>query len=502
MNCGFDLACWAGEAGANIASGAFGKALEELQQMLILTTGKIVAALAAGWIALPSPALTGGAAVDSAETGAFVTTQVNDVLGVVAWAAAAIAVGSLIIFGIRLALSQRRGEGDVQAGRFGTILLGAALTSMPVSIAGFVFNASPPAAAGGPVGFLQEQLWWITGAMVVLSVLIGGAKMMITQRGDGGKELAMALMRTLVISTAGVFIVNLYVRVMDTLALNLLNSATDQKFADQIMRSLVLTSSVGLGQLIPIGAATVASICGFIQVCVLLGRNFVLVILLGAFPLAGSFTNTEQGMALYRKFIGWLIAFGAYKLAAAICYAAAFQMFAIPPGDDSGILQMATGLLGMLLALFAMPALLRVFSSITGGMGGGGGGAGMMLAGAGIGQMLMESFSGAKGGADSGGIPEGAAPTAPSGTSTPPPAAPTGGSTGADTGVAATESASTAATGAAAGEGAAAAGSAAAAGPAAPVVAGAQLVQQAGARLAEGAQQMGDDAVGDGEGSA
>ncbi|MBD8535646.1 hypothetical protein, partial [Plantibacter sp. CFBP 13570] len=459
MSCAaVDPMCWGAEAVQNVASGAFGKALQELNGMLFTAVGKIVAALASGWIALPSPALSGGEAPADAATTDFVSKQVNDVLGVIAWGAAAIAVGSLIVFGIRLALSQRRGDGDTQTGRFGAILTGALLVSMPVSIAAFVFNSAPPAAAGGAVGFLQEQLWWITGAMVIISVLIGGAKMMISQRGEAGKELAMALLRTLVVSTSGVFVVNLYVRVMDNLAFTVLNNATDQEFGEQIMRGFAVTSSVGIGPLIPIAAMTVASVCGFVQLCVLLGRNFVLVILLGAFPLAASFTNTEQGMALFRKFVGWVIAFGAYKLAAAICYAAAFQLFATTGWDPSGIAQTATGLLGMLLALFALPALLRIFSSITGGMGGSGGGAGLAMAGAGIGQMLMEGFSASgKGASESGSVPEGAAPTVPQSAPTGMPA-PSGAST-----AAATEGAG-AATAAGAGAGGAAAAGAGAGG--------------------------------------
>ncbi|MEK8229335.1 hypothetical protein NKG05_30670 [Oerskovia sp. M15] len=91
------------------------------------------------------------------------------------------------------------------------------------------------------------------------------------------------------------------------------------------------------------------------------GARGMLVILTGILPLSASFTNTEMGKNWFRKCVSWLVAFILYKPAAAIVYAAAFQLVGQGSFEDdgSGLLAVLTGLMLMTIALFAMPALMR-----------------------------------------------------------------------------------------------------------------------------------------------
>jgi hypothetical protein len=108
------------------------------------------------------------------------------------------------------------------------------------------------------------------------------------------------------------------------------------------------------------GLAIIASI---IQIGLMFVRNGMLVLLLGVLPLAAAATNTEMGKAWFRRVVGWLVAFLAYKPLAALIYGAAIRMMA----EDGDWLAAATGVAMMVMALIALPALLRFVSPNTGG---------------------------------------------------------------------------------------------------------------------------------------
>ncbi|WP_254517711.1 hypothetical protein, partial [Salmonella enterica] len=74
----------------------------------------------------------------------------------------------------------------------------------------------------------------------------------------------------------------------------------------------------------------------------------------------------------------WLAAFILYKPAAAIIYATAFYLTGtdVLKDDGTGLLSILTGMILMVLALFAMPALMRFVTPMVGAMAAGGAGMG------------------------------------------------------------------------------------------------------------------------------
>ena len=107
----------------------------------------------------------------------------------------------------------------------------------------------------------------------------------------------------------------------------------------------------------------------------------LLILLAGTFPLAAAATNTEIGRNWFRKYCGWALAFVAYKPAAALIYATAMKMneknFG---GSGSSFVQTATGMMMLLLAIFALPALLRFMVPLTTAVAGGNAGMGAAVA--------------------------------------------------------------------------------------------------------------------------
>ena len=103
-------------------------------------------------------------------------------------------------------------------------------------------------------------------------------------------------------------------------------------------------------------------VSSIIQIGLMFVRNGMLILLIGALPLAAAATNTEMGKAWFRKLIGWLAAFVAYKPVAALIYAAAFRLFSDDTGGVTGMVRVTTGVTMMVMALVAMPALIRFVS--------------------------------------------------------------------------------------------------------------------------------------------
>ena len=125
-----------------------------------------------------------------------------------------------------------------------------------------------------------------------------------------------------------------------------------------------------------------------IQIMLMLVRGGMLVLLVGTLPLIAAFSNTEMGHQWFRKATAWLLAFALYKPAAAIIYAVAFKL-----GGQQGALALLDGVMMLILAILALPALLRFLVPATSALAAGGG-TGVMLAGA-AGAAAMRMPSGA-----------------------------------------------------------------------------------------------------------
>jgi hypothetical protein len=133
----------------------------------------------------------------------------------------------------------------------------------------------------------------------------------------------------------------------------------------------------------------IAFLATVIQIMLMLVRGGMLVLLVGTLPLVAAFSNTEMGLQWFRKASAWLIAFALYKPAAAVVYAVAFDL-----AGQQGALALLDGVMMLVLAILALPALLRFVVPATGALAGAGG-SGAMLAGAAGGAIAMRMPTGA-----------------------------------------------------------------------------------------------------------
>lgn len=532
----FSVSCLTGEIGKNAVSGA----IEDMAQAVLGAVSNTIASLGTMWVNIGTPNLTdtGGESSVSAGSSAPDAENITAVLGYITWISLGLAVLSLFILGAVIATRMRAGEGIAAVGKIGLLLVAVVLiSSASALIAGLL--PSGPSSASGAVLFLQSGLWWYMGAAAVVSVIIGGARMAWEQRAEPGRDTVKGLLTLVVVAGAGTTIVSLLVAAADSFSVWIINGSLDCDvttpgstcFETNMSGMLALTSTAasGLGPLLVIILGLIAILTSAFQIVLMVARGGMLVILTGILPLSASFTNTEMGKNWFRKCISWLIAFILYKPAAAIVYAASFQLVGtnVFADDGTGLLAILTGLMLMLIALFALPALMRFVTPMVGPMAGGAGGAlalGAMAAvptgAAALGRMAagnsgratpQASNNGGEGPPGSGGPTGGggggnssshggqsAGPQGGSGTGgggrTP------AGSSGAASGGRAASGGGAAAGSAASGGGSAAAGSAAAGSAAGPIGIAAGVALQAGQRARQAAQSLGEDATGEGGG--
>ncbi|MGP0224091.1 hypothetical protein [Paenarthrobacter sp. NCHU4564] len=365
------------------------------------------------------------------------------------------------------------------------------------------------------VSIVNNELTPWTLALAVLTVIVGGIRLIWEQRGAPLKDLLRSLMTLTLVSGLGLAVIAILVTAADALAAEVIDRSTDGKGFAESMQLLIMTNQTGVGVFILIVLGLVGLLASLIQIVLMVVRSGMLVILAGILPTTASFTNTEMGRQWFQKAVGWTIAFILYKPAAAIVYSVAFLLM---DGKGQGALVGSiTGFTLMVVALFALPALMRFVTPMVGAVASGGGAG----AGAAVGAIATGAVSLGRGGNGRGNASPtpasstntqttqsthtGSSPKGSEGTSAPRGGGgqPTPGSTGpggaagaAETskaGPAGTAGAATGANGGAAAAGAS--GGAAAAGPAGvAVAAGAQLAS----RTSQAIEKTAQDSAGEG----
>ena len=427
----FDPMCQLGRA----ASSALGDAIQNFANAVLEMFGKSVASLGAVWLAIGTPNLTssGGASSIPAGTAPPGSGAVVTLLGYMTWIGLAVAAIAMVWLGVLIAASVRRGEGALNVGRLGLVLGGVVMIAAAGSLIGGLLPAGPR-GAGGATLFIQSALWWYMGALAVLSVIVAGIRMAWENRADPGKDLIKSLLTLLVVAGAGVTFTQLFITASDAFAVWLLRGSLECDvagdkacFGKNVALLLTLGANpgtgTGLGAMLVIILGIIASLAAFLQIVLMVARSGMLVILAGTLPMAAAATNTEAGKGWFRKCVGWLVAFLLYKPAAAVVYAAAFQLVGTNVfRDDDALVSVLTGLMLMILALVALPALMRfvtpLVGSLSGGAAGGAVAVGAMAAlpsgAAPLGRLMAGSSVGgsSSGGPSSSSQPSGAARTA------------------------------------------------------------------------------------------
>ncbi|MFP5367811.1 MAG: hypothetical protein ACLGIS_13385, partial [Actinomycetes bacterium] len=231
----------------------------------------------------------------------------------------------------------------------------------------------------------------------VLAVILGGIRMIWEQRGAPLKDLLRSLLTLTLVSGLGLGVISILVIAADAFSVAIIERSTDGKGFAQSMSVLVMTGQTDVGVFILIVLGLVGLIASLVQIVLMVVRSGMLVILAGILPTTAAFTNNEMGRQWFQKAVGWTIAFILYKPAAAIVYSVAFLLMGNTSGQDA-LVGSITGFTLMIVALFALPALMRFVTPMVGAVASGSGAA----AGAAVGAMATGAVSLGRGGSGRG----------------------------------------------------------------------------------------------------
>ncbi|NSX36537.1 hypothetical protein HTS88_08950 [Pseudarthrobacter oxydans] len=238
------------------------------------------------------------------------------------------------------------------------------------------------------VSIINGELMTWTLTLAVLAVIIGGIRMIWEQRGAPLKDLLRSLLTLTLVSGLGLGVISILVIAADTFSAAIIERSTDGKGFAQSMSVLVMTGQTEVGVFILIVLGLIGLIASLVQIVLMVVRSGMLVILAGILPTTAAFTNTEMGRQWFQKAVGWTIAFILYKPAAAIVYSVAFVLMGTGEGRDA-LVKSITGFTLMIVALFALPALMRFVTPMVGAVASGSGAA----AGAAVGAMATGAVS-------------------------------------------------------------------------------------------------------------
>ncbi|MFJ5695056.1 hypothetical protein ACIP9X_14550 [Arthrobacter sp. NPDC093125] len=238
------------------------------------------------------------------------------------------------------------------------------------------------------VSTVNSELTTWTLTLAVLAVIIGGIRMSWEQRGAPLKDLLRSLITLTLVSGIGLGVISILVIAADTFSAAIIDRSTDGKGFAQAMNILVMTGQTEVGVFILIVLGLIGLIASLAQIVLMVVRSGMLVILAGILPTTAAFTNTEMGRQWFQKAVGWTIAFILYKPAAAIVYSVAFLLMGNNSGQ-SALVGSITGFALMIVALFALPALMRFVTPMVGAVASGSGAA----AGAAVGAIATGAVS-------------------------------------------------------------------------------------------------------------
>lgn len=492
-----------------VADGVTNGGISALSNATGTAYGKIAGAFANAWMIVPDPQVTTSGTNSAAvsqygqDIGASTSTTssaLSTILGYATWTAMMIAVLSIAALGIGLFIRRRSSTGEELMVRwipvFAAVGLIAAAGSIGSAIGQPIVNGSQSTA----IYFLQANTAWFTVALVVISIIITAIVMLVRHRAEPMRELATGIAKMAFVSAAGTLVASLVMQGFDSWAWSVMNAASNCEsgptqascFGKSVEGLLALASTSGIGDLAVIVLGIVAIIILTAQIALFLIRSALLPLLIGLLPLGYAAALIPGGKKMSRSITGWVIAFVLYKPAAALIYSFVMVQSGSVVGnlDVTGLFNMVYGLILVLAAAIALPALIRLCVPAVEAVASGMGAATLLgLAAGGGAEGLGQLASGAirRGASDGGG-----AASSPSGASSAGGGAASG---GAASGGAAGGGAGAGAAAGGGGAGAAAGGGAAAAGAAVPVAGVALMAAEKGKEVAQGAVQAVSSAI-------
>ncbi|KQQ96056.1 hypothetical protein ASF72_19165 [Arthrobacter sp. Leaf141] len=268
---------------------------------------------------------------------------------------------------------------DSGANSLGEAMMGAWDSIMKGFLTSWLDAGMMVSLEGESMTWLTDQLRVISIFMATLGIMIACVWTMVHARGDKAVKATKSLFMVFLVTTAGTLLMQVAIPAADAFSDYILDEAgvTVQGY-EQLGPVAGAVNSIGPGLAIVAGIFGV--IATLLQWVIMIIRATVLPLLIAIWPVAAAAAMIRGAEETFAKVTMWLIAFLLYKPIAAIIYAFAWKL---KSGGD-GIGGVINGMLLLVLAVAALPALMKLLSPATAAMGSAAGGTMAMAAGAAV----------------------------------------------------------------------------------------------------------------------
>lgn len=222
----------------------------------------------------------------------------------------------------------------------------------------------PVQLEGTSVTWLIDLLKPIGVVLAVLGIMLAGIRTMATMRGDAARRIAWSTFWAMLVAGLGVTAATLGVDLGDHLSSWIL----DQVGANP---SQWMLKAFAVDPGLMIIAGIIGTLATMFQWGLMLLRQLAIPLLAGAWPTTAAAAMVSDSQSGFVNCTKYLLALILYKPAAAVIYALAFKL---QQGGD-GTRGVVAGVFLEILAILALPALIRLFMPISAAMGRASGGA-------------------------------------------------------------------------------------------------------------------------------
>ncbi|OEU96603.1 hypothetical protein AN216_20100 [Streptomyces oceani] len=224
--------------------------------------------------------------------------------------------------------------------------------------------------SGTSIHDIQNELDWLVGYVAVASLLFAAMRMALDRKGQSMQQAFQGMWRVILVSGMATGVVMALSSAADSYAMYIYEKPRGDKESTTLLGgALVALAKTSPGLIIVFGL--LAIVAALVQALLMLLRIGAMVMLVGTLPLAAAASMTGWGGGWWKKHIGWLIAWLLYKPAAALVFFCGQVMMdnAAKSEGEPEITQAVAGLATLILAVFALPALLKLLVPATAALG-------------------------------------------------------------------------------------------------------------------------------------
>ena len=222
--------------------------------------------------------------------------------------------------------------------------------------------------ATSPAAAIRSYVLWLAAVVATGGLIWQGLLLAVTRRSQHALDIGRGLFMLALWSAIGIVGPAIALRAGDAFSAWVLDTSAHGQAADRLVSLASLNGIQSSGAVIVLGL--VMMLAGLAQAVLMMFREGALVILAGVVVLAAAGSMTHGTRPWLPKVIGWMLALICYKPAAALVYATAITLV----GEGTDPRTVIVGLTMMLLALVALPMLMKLFTWASGSATGGGGG--------------------------------------------------------------------------------------------------------------------------------